>query len=572
MKNTQLIFKAFSIWLLTTFFLTGCQTTIVNTPNVYNPLNSQKGYIIATLIDAGGNPLGLNQITFTGVDEQNEKFDNPQRIESLEQHKMMTLFFGEVSPGQFTLSNLRAFWFINNSEFFHSYSKFVSANLDLNSFKVEPGKVTDLGTLVYFTYKDGAQWKEGIIPFGASNKRIYDHYIPNYDSLGTPLTPWNDNTLSEHEFNSLRTFVKKKQWRFKSFFNSQDEDLLVGLNLGMIARRSKNNKWELIELDTNFPITALALGKNGSIAAGANHGEIFIKHQSRDWQKAFLPVTYIEPVQLSFISDQTLEAIVTNETQISIYRLNLSSTKMQWRKAYSFTPYSSWLDAKGKKLKVEGESFERGWNIQHAEVNTLTNKLYIQPISRRSRVLTKFYFEFDISQIDQGLVTARELPSYSEPPRKAGTRLFVKKWSGFTKAREDYHFDPATTDIVNISDSYDNCPSDSDCSGETSQRKRFIEYVFNSNPIFINDKQALLIVSPENNKNSLVTIITSDGGKSWRRLRTPPPGRKCMQINTSGSQRVSVICDDSLYIHTTNDLGKTWEKQYIGVDKLSKQI
>jgi hypothetical protein len=231
----------------------------------------------------------------------------------------------------------------------------------LPTFRIEPGKLTELGTLAcvrrHFPVDSKLfWWAQQSSPF---DREAVLRQLAS--SLSSILRSASDNTWTEgDQLNSLHAaYAASKQltMRASSPVLRADGTLLLGESFGQISLRSPSGDWTWIQTPTTLPIRAVHVAQDGSLYAGSDDGTLLIrKAESTDWESLALPVNDASVIHVGDLprSDQIFIVLQTRDRFIG---LSTSATSGGvWKEQFS-RPRSlfsnSAFDASGVVLEPE---------------------------------------------------------------------------------------------------------------------------------------------------------------------------------------------------------------------------
>ena len=141
-------FKAYVCFIIL-FILGGCSSGVNMLPTLSekNMPKENQGVVVVRVINASAYPLPFNQVTITPKNLNESKKIKPSRLRALPVATTgSTIFSSPVTSGSYSLDSIRSFHI--QGEFW--YSRWAPADAKFGTFDVEAGKVTDLGTIIYY--------------------------------------------------------------------------------------------------------------------------------------------------------------------------------------------------------------------------------------------------------------------------------------------------------------------------------------------------------------------------------------------------------------------------------------
>lgn len=215
-----------------------------------------------------------------------------------------------------------------------------NAGQALPRFRVESGRLTELGTLAYIRhhFPVNSAW----FRWGQQNSRFdREAVLRQLDpSLSSMLSSMPVNTWSEGDrLNALRVvYAASTQltMRASSPITRTDGTLLLGESFGQISVRSPLGKWTRMQTPTTLPIRALHLARDGSLYAGSDDGTLLIrKANGADWESLPLPVNDASVIHVGDLPD-TDQLLVVLQTRDRFIGLTPSATPGSgWKEQFS---------------------------------------------------------------------------------------------------------------------------------------------------------------------------------------------------------------------------------------------
>lgn len=200
-----------------------------------------------------------------------------------------SLFVGSLPPGTYQLER-----FNSESHGYISLYSSADAGVRFGRFRIESGRVTDLGSILYI---------RPYYPINTSAYRLMFIAVPEESKksieLLAPMVAQSANQgtlgwlpLSDKEQRPILVPAREK---ISLFLNSPqmtpDGVMLFGEALGQIARRDKHGVWDVIHTGTINTITALLADTDGTILAGTEQSLLLVKRPNDTiWKTLSLPL------------------------------------------------------------------------------------------------------------------------------------------------------------------------------------------------------------------------------------------------------------------------------------------
>ncbi len=130
--------------------------------------NADHGLVVIQAVSNGvrlAGPLqNWDRLTLVNVDDDEVKEDDLMSLSALAVHDNSVIFVGSVPPGQYKLGALNAY--LNTGDF--HYSAWALITPIIGEFKVQQGRITDLGTLVYHPFEFMSRFDDELPDFALS--------------------------------------------------------------------------------------------------------------------------------------------------------------------------------------------------------------------------------------------------------------------------------------------------------------------------------------------------------------------------------------------------------------------
>lgn len=564
--------------LLTVFvFLGGCVPSSVNMkPPVTSqtPINND-GVVVARVINAGGSMLPFNQLTITPKNINESKDNKYPRLTSLNDPGGSTsLFASAIPPGEYSVDSVRSFFVIG--EYF--YSLWASGGVDLGVFKVESGKITDLGTFIYYRKVDGDKYSDRLIRIPqTNNQEMISQYRAFLKYDPSNVLTWNEDGSDADRFSSYVS-LSQNPTLFTGRYLSKSGSLFLLGKLGAVLERTPTGEWRQDALDTNADLTAIAQDAEGQLLVGGDQGALFFRGKDAKWQNISLDIgTKIGSVQFMPSGDALIYA-VQNGTGVVLLG-NPVKGKSAWKKYYSYVANKGWRDANEQVLNTgepEANVINNKQRIVSVRFETFLGKNFIRVGIQQSgndnefdtldRVDTKLFR----IESDSRLAYEAELAGKMDRITQAGNVNLGVKVAGFwswTGKDGYFRYDSATGNWVEIKTSVNNCPGltakNTTCRVNGKMLSRTSGFSFISTPVFVTAEKGYASVRsslPGNGDKDPFMVVTTDGGKNWTKMGVEFPGKFCTDMVPEVTDRIMLYCAGvSGDFYESIDEGKTWK-------------
>ncbi len=557
--------------------LGGCVASSVNMkPPVTSetPINND-GVVVARVINAGGSMLPFNQLTITPKNINESKDNKYPRLTSLNDPGGSTsLFASAIPPGEYSVDSVRSFFVIG--EYF--YSLWASGGVDLGVFNVEPGKITDLGTFIYYRKVDGDKYSDRLIRIPQTNNQdMINQYraFLKYDPAN--VLSWNEDGSDTDRFSSYVSLSQNPTLFTERYLSKSGSLFLLG-KLGSVLERTPTGEWRQDALDTNADLNAIAQDAKGQLLVGGDQGALFFKGRDAKWQNISLDIsTKIDSIQFMPSGDALIYA-VQNGIGVVLHG-NPTKGKSAWKKYYSYVAHKGWRDANEQVLSTgepEAKVITNKQRIASVRFETFLGRDYIRVGIQQSgndnefdtldRVDNKL---FRVAS-DTQLVYESEMAGKMDRITQAGNVSLGVKIAGFwswTGKDGYFRYDSATSNWVEINTVVNNCPGltakNKACKVNGKTLNRVSGFNFISTPVFVTAEKGYasvrLSLMGNDDKNPFM-VVTTDGGKSWKKMDAGFPGKFCTDMVPEMTDRIMLYCAGvSGDFYESIDEGKTWK-------------
>lgn len=578
----KVISKYLKVWLVSFFvLLTGCAGQVNMLPTLSEqstPLPGE-GLVVVRVINASSMGLPFNHFTITPENLNESKQIKPDRLTSLApQRNGTTVFASSAKPGSYALSSIRAFY--SRGDIW--YSKFVSSDAQFGTFSVESGKVTDLGTIIYYQKSQEDRYTHTLIRLPDSEPaEVLKKHFPFYQYDPNNLLSWNEDG-SDEDHENLFTSAAQNPVTYNESYKAPDGSLYFIGKLGVIIKRSKEGEWSLDAVDTNFDLFAISQNNRGDLAIGGAEGTVFFKAKGGEWQS--LPLNHHYQVNtLTFDDSNNLQAIARADTELTVFKTSPLQRDPTWSTLNRFSTRDGWENSlippppekTQKKAKKKVPKLDRILNFSLSEsksgplitVGTQSQREEFIFASTKEHI---FRYDAQSWQI-LGVGAESEMSSVVD----AGTiKLGIKQpgfwsWDGkpdfFRYVKESDQWEEIATHVLRCPDG--TFTIEKECVvKKVTKRTRRAAFNFISRPWFKNDKEAVAIVNfskfnawTGKRTNNVKIVSTEDGGKSWQVTENKLPKDYCTRLIPELDDRLLVSCVGAVGdFYESLDYGKSW--------------
>jgi hypothetical protein len=586
LKNIKIIRVCLLLAFLT--LLNGCAGDVNMLPTLSQKTKvaTDQGIVVVRIINASAYPLPFNQVTITPKNLNESKKIKASRLQAISAPTTDSMVFSApVTAGSYALDSIRAFHVRGD----YWYSRWAGADAKFGTFNIEPGMVTDLGTVIYYPKPQEDKYLNTILRTSTENPaEALSTYFPFYSFHEEQVLNWTEDEYQEDR-DTLFNSVAQNPVTFNADYLAPDNSIYFIGKLGVILKRTSNKEWLLDAVNTNLDLSAIVQSENGDIAVGGDEGVIYFKQLGGDWQNISLEKSHhIE--ELFFNNNGVLEAISRKETAVYISEKQLSNITSAWRTKATYSAIKGWKDANGNNLTLHIETEQAPKKSKKkpkakrvvsvvtnrsSEINsiTITQQSLRDDFAFGSGDQTTFTFSPDSWQISE-----YENSSNISRIFDAGTVKLGIEYAGFWSLSGKptyYKKDLASDTWKKISTTIKSCKADYKISGKyctslTDNKKKVKldndSFTFTSIPWFSSNTEATAIASFSDynfwsgKRSSETKIInTIDGGKSWHITERKLPNEFCTQLISKVKDSMLLSCNGvSSDFYESNDYGETW--------------
>ena len=586
-RRVALLGVLFSLW--------GCMSSSVNVRPVLEQdtmLDSGQGLVIARIVNASSWPFEFNRLYISPKSVNDSEVTENLRLMPFQGlNGSSSIFASPIEAGSYTLSSITSFieyghqyWYAGYQ---YWYARSASADPRFGTFEVMPGKVTDLGTIIYYEKFLGEKYIS--IPVrspNTANGEVLHTYFPWFDYDADSILSWNEDGY-EQERSALYASVVQNPTAHNRHYLAGDGTLYHIGKLGVVIVRTKDGNWEMLALDTDIDLTAIAQDENGNIFVGGEEGIVFYKHAESDqWQDVSIENDYV--IEEIIFNDQgDVDIFCREKRQASVFRANVAAEKISWSQHMVYNSIDGWMTSEEYEqqkaefnAKLESLSYQeriqlkkkRGTQkiIDNIYTQEYRGKDYIKVTLRDNDLIYSNYIKrlFVYDPNDWQITPVEDLDGV-DATFLSGKRLIGIKepslWS-LNKRLKYMLYDDSTSSWVSLNN-YIKCDSDlvekrNNCftpDGKKSYRKKKLDFF--SMPIFYSDQQAIVVGSVLTQEEDSINLYESvDAGATWSLSEKELPNKYCSQLIPEFRDRLVLTCFGSTGdVYESLNYGKTWE-------------
>lgn len=540
-------------------------------------VGEQQGYLVARVINAGNVALPFNHL-YIAPSNLNESAEvkstqvmavNPASGDS-------SLFASAVDAGHYSLSFISSY----HSNGSYWYSRGVKGGIELGTFEVVPGKVTDLGTLVYYPKNQGERFIETLLRSPSNeNQALVSASLPFFNYQSDESLSWK-----EDEYGDDRRAAYNSALQNPVVFNRQylapDGSLFIIGKLGTILKRERGGDWSIDAVDTDSELSSIAQNARGDLALAGEYGSLFLKKRGQSWTRLTIdPAFSVEEV--SFLNDSTLDVIIKGVYEFKVLRGNIDQDAVEWATLSTYAPKTGWTDTQGAPTFLgvtRRETDKMGRLMSYARTLTRDNKRYlfmgVQVGSRYHAFAQSKHEKLVVDSKNWSMAETKGFEGGIDSILDAGaTELGIKRagfwsWNG----RDSYlRYDKEKSEWRDIETRIKRCQDGKDlislssCSSIPQKKNSLLAFSFLSIPVYFNENEALAFVrisQLDKNKDepSVRILETQDGGDSWLLSDKKAPSKFCARTVPEVKDILLVNCEGvSSDFYASDDRGETWE-------------
>lgn len=347
-------------------FLVGCATSNVEFVPAYEEgaeVPPDHGILIARVINASPYYLPFNYLTIApktvNLNEE-EKFQRLGAAKTIPRNS--SLFASPVKPGQYSLSSIMSYFNFGN----YYYQAYGATDPEFGTFKIEPGVVTDLGTLVYYHKIEGQNYHKVVARTddeGETFGRLHTEY-PEFlrSEMEEARASWDEDDLQDDRIDTFLNIVQNPlTYSQRSRLNNGD--FLFLSKLGVMLRRDSAGDWSIDGVDTYYDLTMFDENSSGDQILMDGDNNLFIKKSGDDeWRKKRIDAGDLSLHDVVISESGVVYATLSDEYKLIIAEVSnldtgeLSNTKYYvrdhgWMTPATFASKESELELANAELK-----------------------------------------------------------------------------------------------------------------------------------------------------------------------------------------------------------------------------
>lgn len=557
--------------------LGGCASNV----NVAKQLSAQQsvppqeGVLVARVINTTGYRLPFNQL-----------FIDPKAVNTSKEVKTVlaysedkpvgdsSLFAVTMPVGEYSLAAVRSIIFRGEGY----YTRATSSDPEFGTFSVQAGKVTDLGTIIYYAKPQDDVYKDILIRLPESAKgEVLNEYFPTFATIQDNIMTWDADERDDIRFAQYASAVQNPI-SFADEIVAPDGSIYFLGKLGVMLRYQPDDGFETLAIDSDLQVSSFAQNDAGDRIAGGFEGALYFQANNGDWEAVSIPeqatVHY-----LSFYQENQFDVVYTIDNELRIARFNnedLSTSQLlntytyakRWELATEdVTPRdkipkkphnikSVWISQKGDTKILKVNSYKVGsWTPFDA---TLTESYVFSPDT----------WEMSLRKDDDESMDAILTAGAAEIGiKQAGFWSWTGMPSYYTRANSSSEWREVSAKIVTCKEGAILNKNGLCIRGKTPEKERSESFTFVSRPWFWDGDNGIAIVNFSSRdfwsgKSSSETsiLITSNGGETWEKTELSLPKPYCSNIIGDVTDRILLSCSGATSdFFESTDRGETWQ-------------
>ena len=563
--------------LVVSMMLAGCATTInMHSPITgEEPLSPDEGLVVVRVVNAGPYPLPLNQFTILPEALNESTAIKPDRLLALD--KIVdgsSVFASTVAPGNYTVHGLRSF----HTDGQVVYQFFAAAEISLGSFNVQPGAVTDLGTLVYYPKLQGEKYLKMVVRMpGSGDGEVLRKYFPFHTFSPDGLLGWNEDGFESEREDTFYSILQNPAY-FNQTYLAPSGSLVFLAPFGVLVERSPSGEWLIDAVDTSLRLETVAENSRGDRMVGGAEGRLFLKRAGQAWEDVSLDVGELVE-HVTFFNDERIDVVTREARQVKVMSASLADEALNWEVVNRYDSLNGWeksADAKPEVPTTTGRRTLRPRVISDTAVSEIQGKTYISFTHELNQAMPAFvrgnmrFFSFDP---DTWTMSKERDPEWDAVSEAGAVKFGIQGPGLFNWSQSNSYFrenlDGGEWERVNVS--IRSCRNwvepgeDGLCPDGVGPRNR--DFSLQSIPWFATPSDGVAVAylkgintSKDENASDVRLVVTEDGGASWRVTEQTVPERWCTRFVNHLPDRVLVSCNGiSGDFYESQDMGVTWE-------------
>jgi hypothetical protein len=571
------------VTILFAALVSGCASNINVAKNLSDQtvLAPEEGILVARVVNATGYRLPFNRL-YIDPKEVNASKEVKTILATSETQPIgdSSTFAVSLAPGEYSLSTVSSLIFRGEAY----YIRGTYADPEFGVFTVEAGKVTDLGTIIYYPKPQDDVYKDTIVRVPeTANGQILSDYFPQFAKSNQEILTWDEDERDEQRFLQYATAAQNPV-SFAGQVLAPDGSLYFLGKLGVILRYSPDDGFETLAVDTNLQLNAFAQNDAGDRVVGGFESALFFQADGDEWQSVELPekatVHY-----LTFYQENEVDVVYSVDKYLYVSRFDkddLTNVRVlntyDYIKRWEFSEKVVSDDDKSKSKDTK--KAPKPHNIKNAWVTKVGDKTHLKVTSFR----TGRYSHFDSTDVETYLFSpdtwemkiAQESEGMDSILSAGAAEIGIQQagyWS-WTGRPTYYSRASSTSEWREISAKLEYCKEGTTmqkngaCTdGKKGSKPESDRFTFLSVPWFWDGENGLAIVNFSDvdfwsgkRESETKILITSNGGISWEKTELSLPKEYCSNIVSEINDRILLSCEGATSdFFESTDRGVTWQ-------------
>ena len=529
---------------LASLVIAGCIPSAVNMlekPTNDTELQSVNGGLVLVQV-ADTTPVGaaypVNQVTLAPKDVNESDEIKYQRMTAIEAPGNSTKFFYAVLPANdYSISGLRVFYSFGDSYLSLEYP----AGIELGTFTVEPGKITDLGVLAVYVKRRGEDYLYDTVRTSSASRtlgllekdapRLLERTV-NSDS---PMS-WHDDGKDVERQYAYREAVNRQIVFGQPYVEEATGEINYPSRLGTLVQRSADGDWLLEATEEDAEISLLTRVQGRQVMVN-EFSEIFVRDGRNEAWEAVQKVP--AESSLMYIDEHPVLGVyaVTQEAQgITIW--SSPGLDSEWTRVHSFEPELGFFASLDQSLL----GIEQ--NISGAVYVSTDDYLFM-------------VLRGDLYRYDFATDTVTELKTPNVTSLQARNGVITISSYGTTRSNK------ASFDSGESWQSYSGPiddgvePTNWKARQRKEARERPVKLI--GHPIFFGDQSGFAVHEGDNKEVDPFLLRTDDGGSTWVRVESDGLPEDCASLEFATTSEILLGCFVTGEFYRSTDQGVTWE-------------
>lgn len=573
------------IAILFASLLSGCASNV----NVAKKLSEQtallpeEGILVARVINTTGYKLPFNRL-YIDPKEVNTSKEVKTILATAEIKPIgdSSMFAVSLAPGEYSLSTVSSLIFRGEAY----YVRGTYADPEFGVFKVQAGKVTDLGTIIYYPKPQDDVYQDIIVRVPeTADGQLLNEYFPTFVKPNQEVLTWDEDDRDEQRFLNYASAAQNPMSYTKQILAPDGSLYFLG-KLGVILRYSADEGFETLAVETNLEINSFAQNDAGDRVAGGYESALFFQAVGGEWESVNLPqkatVHY-----LSFYQENEVDVVYSINKYLYVSRFDKDDLKnsrvlntYDYVKRWEF-PTKVLIDVdKVKNRAPKTKKVPKPHNIKNVWVNKVGDKTLLKVTNYRKDKYS--YFDstdvetYSFSADTWEMIETEESEEMDSILSAGAAELGIKQagyWS-WTGRPAYYSRASNTSPWREVSAKLEYCKegtkmqNNGACTdGEKVTKASSDRFTFLSIPWFWDSQNGLAIVNFSDvdfwsgeRKSETKILTTSNGGINWENSELVLPKEYCTNIVPEISDRILLSCEGATSdFYESTDRGVTWQ-------------